>query len=124
MNPIEDGCITWDHESSCTSNSDEELEYWQNRLHEVSMLCCNMMTKSLCCVSSKVRILPYYDGLIDVDEFLDAFEREVTEKHRFQVLDLALHTTPARWWDTHKDSRDGWREYWRMMMLWFGCPKV
>jgi hypothetical protein len=77
--------IAWDRESSCTSDSDEELEHWQNRLHEVSTLRCNMMTKSLRCVSSEVRNLPYYDGLTDVDKFLDAFEREVPEKHRFQA---------------------------------------
>ena len=39
-----------------------------------------MMTKSLCCVSSKVISLPYYDGLTNVDKFLDAYEREVPEK--------------------------------------------
>lgn len=30
---------------------------------------------------SKVRNLPYYDGLTDVDKFLDAFECEVPEDH-------------------------------------------
>ena len=60
-------------------------------------------------------IKPYYDGLTDVDKFLDAFEREVPEKHRFQALDLALRAMPARWWGTHKDNFDGWREYRRMM---------
>jgi len=47
------------------------------------MLHCNMMTKSLHCMSSEVRNLPSYDGLTDVDIFLDAFEREVPEKHHF-----------------------------------------
>lgn len=83
MNPTEDGCISGDHKNSCTSDSDEDLEHWQNRLHEVSTLHCNMMTKSLHYVSSEVINLPYYDGLTDVDNFLDAFEREVPKKHRF-----------------------------------------
>ena len=83
-----------------------------------------MMTKSLCCISSKVRIIPYYDGLTDVDKSLDAFEMEVSEKHRFQALDLALHTMPARWWSMHKGNFNGWCEYRRMMRVWFGCPKV
>jgi len=95
INPMAYGRIIWDWESSCTNNSDEELEHWQNRLHEVSMLRCNMMTKSLCCVSSKVRNLPYYDGLTDIDKFLDKFECEDPEDHRFQELDLALHATPT-----------------------------
>ncbi|MCY6396595.1 hypothetical protein OYG15_10680, partial [Actinobacillus pleuropneumoniae] len=76
-----DGCISWDHESSCTSYLDEELEHCKNRIHEASMLRCNMMTKSLRCVSLEVRNMPYYDGLTDVDHILDSFEREVPEKH-------------------------------------------
>lgn len=83
VNPTVDGQIAWDHESSCTLDLDEELEYWKNRLNEVSMLRCIMVTKSLQCVSLEVRNLPYYNGLIDVDNFLDAFEREVPEEHHF-----------------------------------------
>jgi len=47
VNPIADGRISWDFESSCTSESDKELEHSQNRLHEVSTLRYNMMTKSI-----------------------------------------------------------------------------
>jgi len=90
VNLTADGHIGGDHKSSYTSDSDEEFEHYRNRLHEVSMLQCNMITKLLRCVSSKVRILPCYDGLTNVDKFLDAFEREVLEKHCFQDLDLAL----------------------------------
>jgi len=64
---------------SCTSDSDEEIERWQNRLHEVTTLNCNMMTKSLRCVSTEVRDLPMYDGLSEVADFLNRFEREVPE---------------------------------------------
>ena len=66
----------------------------------------------------------YYDGLTNVDKFLDAFEREVPKDHHFWALDLALRNTPARWWGTHKDSFDGWRDYRRMMRLWFGHPST
>jgi hypothetical protein len=72
--------IRLDCESSCTLDFDEELECWQNWLHEVTTLSCNMMTTSLCFVSSEVRYFPTYDGLNDVDVFLDEFEREVPEK--------------------------------------------
>ena len=30
VNPIVDGRISWEHDSSCTSDSDEEIERWQN----------------------------------------------------------------------------------------------
>ena len=52
-----------------------------------------MMMKSLCCVSLEVRNLPYYDSLADVDNFLDAFNRQLHEDHHLQALDLALHAT-------------------------------
>ena len=100
------------------------MKKWQNCLHEVSTLRLNMMAKSLRCVSSEVRIFPYYDGLTDVDTFLDAFEMEVPENHHFQALDLALRATPARWWGAHKDSFDEWRDYKRIMRLWFGRPNT
>jgi len=124
VNPTTDGQITWDHESSYTSNFDEELEHWKNRLHEVNTLSYNMMTRSLHCVSSEERNLHTYDGLNDVYIFLDAFDREVPEKQRFQALDWALRATPARWWHTHKGRFDDWRECRRMMRTHFGKPKV
>ena len=86
----------WDFKSSFTSDFDEELECWQNCLHEVTTLSYNMMTRSLHCVSSEVRNLPTYDGLNDVYVFLDAFEREVPKKQHFQALEWALCATPTR----------------------------
>jgi len=110
VNLTSEGRISWDHKISCSSNSNEELEHWRNRLHEVSTLHYNMMTKLLRCVSLEIRNLPYYDGLTDLDKFLDAFEREVPKDHCFQAINLALHTTPARWWGTHKDNFAKWRD--------------
>lgn len=88
------------------------------------MFPCNMMTKSLCFVSSEVRNLPYYDGLTDADHFLDEFEIEVLEKHYFQALDMALHTTPMRWWGTHKGNFDDWCIYKKIMRVRFDHPQV
>jgi len=78
--PTADIWVTWDRESSNTLDFDEEIERWQNRLHEVTTLNYNMMTWSMHCVSSEVRNMPIYDGLNEIDIFLDAFEREVPEK--------------------------------------------
>lgn len=88
------------------------------------MLHCNMMTKSLRCVTSEVRFFPYYDGMTNIDKFMDAFEREVPKKHHLQALDLALCSTLAWWWGTHKDNFDEWRDYTRMMRLRFGHSKI
>ena len=48
--------------------------------------------------------MPTYDGLSEVDTFLDKFEREVSEKKHFQALNLVMCATPAMWWGTHKGS--------------------
>ena len=52
INPTANGRLIWEKDSSCISDSDEELENWHNHLHEVSTLHCNQVTKSLHCISS------------------------------------------------------------------------
>lgn len=80
INPTIDGRISWDKDSLCVSDSDEELENEHNQLHEVSTLCYNKLTKSLHCISKKVHNLPYYDGIGDSNLFIDEFERDVSEE--------------------------------------------
>ena len=55
MNLTVDGMISWERESSYTSGSDEEIEQWQNWLHEVTTLNCNMMIRSLNCIKLEAR---------------------------------------------------------------------
>lgn len=109
-----DDRILWERKSSCTSNSDEEIERWQNRLHEVTTINYNMMVKSLRCVTTEVRDLPMYNRLTAVDEFLNNFEREVLEKQHFDALKWALRATPARWWGVHQ----------RRFEDWYGCKRI
>lgn len=45
VDPTIEGKLIWEHDSSCTSDSEEELENWQNRLHEVSTRRCARITK-------------------------------------------------------------------------------
>lgn len=82
-----DGWITWECKSSYTSDFDEEIERWENRLHKVTTLNCDMMTWSLRYVSLEERNIPTYDGMNEVDTILDIFEREVSQKQCFQALD-------------------------------------
>ena len=79
VNPTTHGRISWERESSYTSNLDEKIERWQNRLHEVTTLNYNMVIRSLCCVTTEVRDLPMYDGLKIVGDFLNEFEKEVLD---------------------------------------------
>jgi len=122
VNPTVDGRITWERESSCTSDSDEEIEQWQNRLHEVITLNCNTLIRSLHCVTTKVHDLPMCDGLTVVEEFLSKFENAVPEQQRFDVLNWVLCAMPARWWGTHQGSFEDWGDSQRMMLLRFGRP--
>ena len=80
VNPSVDGQMSWEHESSCTLDSDEEIKRWQNQLHEVTTLNYNMMIRSLRCVATKTRDRPTYDGLSEVEEFLNKFEKEVLKQ--------------------------------------------
>jgi len=50
------------------------------------------------------RYLPMYDGLSEVDDFLNKFERYVLEQQRFDSLKWVLYATPARWWGMHQRS--------------------
>lgn len=60
-------------------DSDDEIERWQNQLHEVTMLNYNMVIRSLCCVEMEARDLPMYDRLSKVDDFLNKFKQDVPE---------------------------------------------
>ena len=119
INPNVYGNFKWEKDSSCFSNSNEELENWQNRLHEVSVLHCNRVTCALHCITSEVHYFPHYDGTTDVNPFLGELERSVLIEQRFHTLDLGLHTTPARWWETHKENMGYWEECTQMTWLRF-----
>ena len=52
VNPTMEGALSWRYDSSCTSDSDEGLENWQNRMHELSGMRCARLTKSLHWIST------------------------------------------------------------------------
>ena len=47
INPTADGNLSWKSGSSCTSDSGEELEKWQNQLHEILSKKCARITKAI-----------------------------------------------------------------------------
>lgn len=48
--------------------------------------------------------MPHFYGFGSVKEFIKALKADVLEEHRFWALDLAMHATPAWWWETHKGA--------------------
>ena len=60
------------------------------------------MTKSLRWIGTEIKDIPSFDGLVDVDDFLQEFEQEIPHEQRMSVIDLAVRATPGRWWHAHK----------------------
>jgi len=83
-----------------------------------------MMTRSLRYVATEVRDLPMYDGLSKVDEFLNNFEKEVSEQQWLDALKWVLCAMSTRWWGMHQINFEDWRECRRMMRMWFGKPPM
>ena len=75
----DDGKLSWQSISSCSLDSGEAVENWQNQLHEVSMRKCARITKSLQWVGTKVCDLPTCEGSPNLDMFLLEFEDMVLE---------------------------------------------
>lgn len=74
VNPTIEGKLSWERDNSCTLKSEEELENWYNRLHEVSTKPYAIITKSVRYMISEVCNIPSYDGLGDVNNFINDYE--------------------------------------------------
>jgi hypothetical protein len=66
VNPIVDGALNWWSISSYASDSEEELENWQQRLCEVSTRRCAHIIYVLQWIRIEVCDPSRYDGLTDV----------------------------------------------------------
>jgi hypothetical protein len=65
VNPNVDGALSWRSISSCASDSEEGLEHWQQRMHEVSTRWCAHITRSLHWIGTELCDPPKYDGLTE-----------------------------------------------------------
>jgi len=97
INPTTNGVLSWRGISSCYSDSEEGIENWQQRLHELSAMIYARITRTLRWIGTEVCELPLFDGLGNVDTFFMEFEGLVIEPQRRLALDVALSATPARW---------------------------
>jgi len=64
MHSTENRGTSWEHDSICTMDSEEEAERWRNRLQGVTTLNCNMMTRSVRRIATKERPHPEENGVI------------------------------------------------------------
>ena len=69
IHPTADGELSWHSASSASSYSEDALEKWQNRMHEVSVRKCGLITQSLCHVAIEIVELLVYEGLPKISAF-------------------------------------------------------
>jgi hypothetical protein len=108
VNLTADGALSWRSISSCVSDSEEGLEHWQQRMHEVSTRRCARITRSLHWIGTKLCDPPKYDGLTDISYFVKVLELQIPKQQILLALDVVLKATPARWWDSHKEGIEDW----------------
>ena len=77
------------------------------------------MTKSLRWIGTEIKDTPLFDGLVDVNDFLEWFEQEIPQEQRMSVIELAVRATPARWWQAHREHIASWDDFKRLMAIRF-----
>ena len=73
IHPNVDGELGWHNASSASSDFDDALENWQNRMQKVSVRKCGLIMQSMCHVAHKIVELPIYEGLAKLSMFLMDF---------------------------------------------------
>jgi hypothetical protein len=108
VNPTTDEVLSWRSITSCTTDSNIELQNWKQRLHEVSMRRCVRIDCAVQWIGIEIREPLSFHGLNDLETLLTQYEDGVLENQRLLALDLALKATPARWWGAHKETITDW----------------
>jgi hypothetical protein len=108
VNPTVEGVLSWRSINSCALDSEDSLENWKQRLHEVSTRKCARITRALRWIGTKIVEPPRYTGLTPIEYFINEFEMYIPYQQRLLALDVALKLTSTRWWATHKDGIRDW----------------
>ncbi len=74
INPTKDGNLSWKSESACLSDLEQALEKWHNRLYQVSTQRCARLMKSLNWIGTSVSNICTFDGLNNLEVFIDFFK--------------------------------------------------
>jgi hypothetical protein len=110
INPTVDGNLSWRSDSACSSDSEEALENWQNKMYEVSTRRCARLTREVHWIGTTISNLPTFDGLNHLKHLLLEFEETIPVQHRLLALDEALKATLVRWWGIHTRNIAKWIE--------------
>ena len=71
--------VGWESGSSCMTDSEDDLESWQNQLYELHGHRSTSPTKSLRWLNSQPSALPTFDGSTDPDPFIVQFSGQIPE---------------------------------------------
>ena len=79
------------------------------------------MTQFLRWIGTDLCDPPKYDGLTDINYFVKVFELQIPEQQRVLVLDVVLKVTPTRYWASHKEGIEDWKQCKILMQVRFGA---
>jgi hypothetical protein len=123
VNPNVDGVLSWRIIKSCALYSYTRLEYWQQRLHEVSTRRYATIDHAVRRVGTEITELLGFHGINDLKEFLTRYEDEVLENHMLLSLDITLKETPTIWWGVHKETIKDWYQCKRLLCIRFDAKQ-
>jgi hypothetical protein len=90
-------------------DSEAAWDNWQQgRYENFSRHCAQLSSSKM--DWNEIGNCPTYDGTSDLCSFLVDMEEKVVAEQRVSTLDIALKSSPARWWDTHKETLSSWDE--------------
>jgi hypothetical protein len=92
-----------DEDSEATFND------WKQGRYENFSRCCATV-RLVRWIGTEISDYPTYDGTSYLHSFLIDMENKVAAEHRTSTLDIALKSSPTRWWDTHKGTLSSWDE--------------
>jgi hypothetical protein len=87
----------------------QTFDNWQQGRYENFSRHCKTI-RATRWIGTKIREHPVYDGTSYLRIFLIDLEDKVVAEKRIPVLDIALKSSPARWWATHKGALTSWDE--------------
>jgi hypothetical protein len=96
--------LSWQSDNACSSDLEEALEKWKNKMYEVSNRRCARLTREVHWISTTLSNLPTFDGLNHLEAFLLDFKEIVPTQQILLEMDEALKETLERWLGTHKNN--------------------
>jgi hypothetical protein len=103
INPKENGSVSWSNIHSFENDLKDSMHEWKNWRYDISSPRCLAIIYVLQ-IGAELCIPLVYDGLSNLEDFINNMKSTILENWRIPTLDMALRATLARWWATHKED--------------------